>query len=93
MPTFQGGDLLAFQSWVHERLRAQDGGVSGVVVVSFIVETDGSLSDINILNSPDQSLTNEATRVLKLAPKWQPGKHYGDVVRVKYTMPIRFTIP
>ena len=97
MPTFLGGDLVTFMNWVNERLQypqaARDRGISGVVLVSFIIEKDGSLSDINILNSPDQSLTNEATRVLKLAPKWQPGKHYGDVVRVKYTMPIRFTIP
>ena len=93
MPTFQGGDLFAFQSWVHERLQhsqaAQERGVSGVVIVSFIVETDGSMSEITVMNSSDQSFSDKLVRLFSLAPKWQPGKHYGEVVRVKYTVPIR----
>lgn len=96
MPTFQEGDIIAFQSWLHERLRypqaAQERGISGVVLVSFIVETDGSMSEITVMRSPDQSLSDEVLRLFNLAPKWQPGKHYGEAVRVKYSIPIMFRL-
>jgi len=96
MPSFQGGDLNKFRNWVQERVRypqiAQENGVSGKVVLSFVVEKDGSLTNIEVLQSPDRSLADEAVRVLKTSPKWEPGQQRNQPVRVKYTLPVDFRI-
>ncbi len=96
MPTFQGGDLNKFRNWVQERVRypqiAQENGVSGKVVLSFVVEKDGTLTNIEVLQSPDRSLADEAVRVLKTSPKWEPGQQRNQPVRVKYTLPVDFRI-
>ena len=96
MPSFQGGDLNKFRNWVQERVRypqiAQDNGVSGKVVLSFVDEKDGTLTNIEVLQSPDRSLADEAVRVLKTSPKWEPGQQRNQPVRVKYTLPVDFRI-
>ena len=96
MPSFQGGDLNKFRNWVQERVRypqiAQENGVSGKVVLSFVVEKDGTLTNIEVLQSPDRSLADEAVRVLKTSPKWEPGQQRNPPVRVKYTLPVDFRI-
>ena len=88
MPTFQGGDLMKFREWVQKRLRypqiAQENGISGRVTLSFVIEKDGSLTNIEVMQSPDRSLSEEAIRVLKTSPKWEPGKQRNQPVRVKY---------
>ena len=60
--------------------------------LDFVVERDGSLTNIQVLQSPDRSLSDEAVRVLKTSPKWTPGKQRNQAVRVKYTLPIDFRI-
>ena len=96
MPTFRGGDLNQFRNWVQGRLRypqiAQENGISGRVVVSFVVERDGTVSNIQVLQSPDRSLGEEATRVVSSSPKWEPGMQRNQPVRVKYTLPVVFQI-
>ncbi len=96
MPTFQGGDLMKFREWVQKRLRypqiAQENGISGRVTLSFVIERDGSLTNIEVLQTPDRSLSEEAIRVLKTSPKWEPGKQRNQPVRVKYTLPVAFQI-
>ncbi len=96
MPSFQGGDLNKCRNWVQERVRypqiAQENGVSGKVVLSFVVEKDGTLTNIEVLQSPDRSLADEAVRVLKTSPKWEPGQQRNQPVRVKYTLPVDFRI-
>ncbi len=96
MPTFQGGDLMKFREWVQKRLRypqiAQENGISGRVTLSFVIEKDGSLTNIEVMQSPDRSLSEEAIRVLKTSPKWEPGKQRNQPVRVKYTLPVAFQI-
>lgn len=96
MPTFQGGDLNVFRSWVQSQLNypiiAQENGISGQVTLSFVIERDGSLTNIQILQSPDRSLSEEAIRVLKLSPKWTPGKQRNTPVRVKYNLPVIFRL-
>ena len=62
------------------------------MVISFFVEPDGSLSDIEVVRKVDPLLDEEALRVVKAMPKWIPGKQNGQVVRVKYFLPIRFTL-
>ena len=96
MPSFQGGDLMTFRNWVQSKVRypqiAQENGISGRVLLSFVIEKDGSLTGIQVLQSPDRSLSDEAVRVLKQSPKWKPGKQRNQTVRVKYTLPVDFRI-
>lgn len=94
MPMFQGGDLNDFSSWVRQNLRqpinTEGKKIAGRVVCHFVVEKDGSVGYIEILNSTDPSLSDEAIRVLESSPKWEPGKQRGQVVRVQFTLPINF---
>ena len=96
MPSFMGGDLMTFRNWVMSKVRfpqiALENQISGQVLLSFVVERDGSLTNIQVLRTPDASLSDEAIRVLKSSPKWTPGKQRNQAVRVKYTLPIEFRI-
>ena len=96
MPSFQGGGIEVFRNWVMERLRypqvAQENNIQGKVVLSFVIERDGSLSNIEILQSPDKSLADEASRVLAMSPKWKPGKQRNLAVRVKFVLPVEFKL-
>lgn len=96
MPSFQGGDLNAFRNWVQGKLDypqiAQENGISGRVVLSFVIEKDGTLTNIEVLQAPDRSLSEEAVRVLETSPKWEPGMQSNKAVRVKYTLPVDFQI-
>lgn len=95
MPSFPGGQrgLMAFlSSHVVYPTIAQENGVEGRVVVGFVVEKNGSISKINIEHSVDPSLDKEAMRVVRAMPRWTPGKHNGEYVRVKYTVPIVFRL-
>ena len=66
--------------------------MQGRVVVGFVVERDGSITDVNVLRSVDPSLDREAMRVVKAMPKWTPGKQNGSAVRVKYQVPVTFRL-
>lgn len=96
MPSFQGGDLNTFRNWVQSKVKypqvAQENGISGRVLISFVVEADGTLTKIEVLQSPDRSLADETIRVLKMSPKWKPGKQRNKAVRVKYTLPVDYRI-
>ncbi len=96
MPSFQGGDLNTFRNWVQSRLVyprvAQENNIQGKVTLKFVVERDGSLTNIEEIASPDRSLTEEAIRVLKQSPKWSPGKQRNKPVRVYYVLPIDFIL-
>ncbi len=96
MPTFQGGDLNVFRNWVQGQLKypiiAQENGISGQVTVTFVIERDGSLTNIQVLQSPDRSLSEETIRVLKESPKWTPGKQRNTPVRVRYNLPVIFRL-
>ncbi|MBO7262006.1 MAG: TonB family protein [Alistipes sp.] len=96
MPTFQGGDLGKFRAWVMQHVKyppiALENGIQGNVVVKFVVEKDGTLSNIQVLYSPDKTLSDAAIQVLQESPKWEPGKKSNKPVRVTYTLPISFQI-
>ena len=95
MPDFPGGmsELLNF---LNNNLRypeeAKEGGIQGRVTASMIIEKDGSISNIEIVRGVDPSLDAEAIRVLKLMPKWTPATQKGEIVRVKYTVPVTFKL-
>ncbi len=96
MPTFQGGDLSKFRSWVQSNVLypqiAQENGIQGNVVVKFIIEKDGTLSNILVLQSPDQSLSDAVIQVLRKSPKWKPGKQRNKPLRVTFTLPVAFKL-
>ena len=95
MPSFPGG-AVALNAFLSSNTKypvvAQENGVQGRVIVGFVVERDGSISDVKVLRSVDPSLDREATRVVKSMPKWTPGKQNGSTVRVKYTVPVVFRL-
>lgn len=95
MPSFPGGNA-ALMKYLSENIKypvvAQENGVQGRVVVSFVVERDGSITDVKVVRSVDPSLDREATRVVKSMPKWIPGKQNGSAVRVKYNVPVAFRL-
>ncbi|MDB5023431.1 MAG: energy transducer TonB [Mucilaginibacter sp.] len=80
------------QKNIHYPSQASQAGKQGKVFLSFIVETDGHLSNIVVETGVGYGLDEEALRVLKLAPAWKPGIQNGQKVRVKYTIPINFQI-
>ena len=95
MPSFPGGQGALMQylaSNIKYPVVAQENGVQGRVIVSFVVERDGSISDVKVARSVDPSLDREAQRVVKSMPKWKPGKQNGSAVRVKYTVPVVFRL-
>lgn len=97
MPLFQGKDLNTFRTWVQSQIRypaeALKRGIEGRVVLSFIVERDGSVSTIQLLQSPDRILSEEVRRVVAASPKWTPGRQRGHLVRVRYMLPVDFSTP
>ena len=96
MPSFQGGDLNTFRNWVQQNVKfpqiALENGIQGRVTLTFVIEKDGRLTNIQVLQTPDRSLSEEAIRVLNKSPKWSPGKQRNQTVRVKYTLPVDFRV-
>jgi TonB family protein len=93
MPRFPGGEKALFDfinSHIQYPKEAKEKGIQGIVVVSYIVEKDGSLTHFNIVRGVDPALDQEAVRILKSMPVWEPGEQKGLKVRVKYTMPFKF---
>ena len=70
----------------------RNNGFTGKVIVTFVIEKDGTISDINVIKSLNPSFDKEAVRVVQLMPKWIPGKQRGKAVRVRLTLPINFRL-
>lgn len=90
-PQFPGG-IKACEQFIKENLRYPDtkSDVQGRVIVSFMVERDGSLSDIKVVRGLDPAFDEEALRVVKMMPKWSPGATDGKISVMRYTIPIIF---
>lgn len=95
MPSFPGGPA-ALMKYLSENMRypavAEENGIQGRVTVQFVVEKDGSVTDVRTMKSVDPALDREAERVVKSMPKWIPGKQNGTAVRVKYFVPVVFRL-
>jgi protein TonB len=95
MPSFPGGPSALFE-YLSKNIKypvvAEENGVQGRVIVTFVVEKDGSITDVRVVKSVDPSLDKEAQRVVKSMPRWIPGKQNGSAVRVKYTVPVTFRL-
>ena len=95
MPEFPGG-IKALLDYLCQNVKypadAEKQKIEGRVIANFVVETDGSISNVEVFRPVFPSLDAEAVRVLSAMPKWKPGMQSGKVVRVKYTVPINFSL-
>lgn len=95
MPTFPGGQSALFQ-WLSHNIKypveAEKHGIQGRVVTQFVVMPDGILDSIKVVNSVDPSLDNEAIRVIRAMPKWNPGMKNGKPVMTRYILPVSFRL-
>ncbi len=91
-PDFPGG-IQKFYNYISNNFRFEEEGVSGRVIVTFVVEKDGSLTDIKVVRDIGFGSGAEAIRVLKRSPKWIPGEQNGKKVRVLYSLPISIQAP
>ena len=95
MPEYPGG-IQALLDYLMENVKypedAEKQKIEGRVIAIFVVETDGSISNVEVVKPVFPSLDAEAVRVLSGMPKWTPGKQSGKTVRVKYTVPINFQL-
>lgn len=95
-PEFSGG-LAALQAFLSENLHypqeAWKKGIEGKVLVQFVVAKDGTIDNVNVIQKVHPLLDAEAVRVVKLMPKWKPGKKDEKAVRVRFTLPVTFKIP
>ena len=95
IPEFPGG-IVQFMKWLSRNLRyppqAQQQKIQGKVVVSFIVNKDGSISAPTIVKSVDPVLDSEAMRVVRMMPRWKPGMEKGKPCRTMFAIPINFVL-
>jgi protein TonB len=96
MPRFRKGGLESFLEWVYRQIRYPDeaarNGVQGTVVLFFIVNENGEISDVSFLKKAHPDLNAEVLRIISRAPIWEPGKQRGKAVKVAFTMPIKFIL-
>ena len=95
MPQFPGGpaEMMAFLAKnIRYPVAAEKAGVQGRVIVTFVVEKDGSIAEARIVKSVSPELDAEALRVINAMPNWLPGRQNGEAVRVKYTVPVTFRL-
>lgn len=94
-PQFPGGDA-ELMKYLQKNIRypsiCQEQGIQGRVIVQFVVNTDGSIVDAQVIKPVNPYLDKEALRVISTMPKWQPGKQRGKAVRVRFTVPVTFRL-
>ena len=95
MPAFPGG-MQELMVYLGKNIKyptiAQENGTQGRVIIQFVVERVGTISDVRVARGVDPYLDKEAVRVVKSMPKWIPGKQNGKAVRVKFTVPVMFRL-
>jgi protein TonB len=96
MPAFKGGDINKFREWVQKKtkypLQATANGIQGKVYLTFIIEPDGSVSNVKVARGVDPLIDNEASKAVASSPKWTPGKLRGRAVRVSYYITVNFEL-
>ena len=95
-PEFPGG-MAELMKYLEKNLRypqiCKEQGVQGRVIVQFVVNTDSTITDVNVIKPVNPHLDEEAVRVVKAMPKWNPGKQRGEPVRVRFFLPVTFRLP
>jgi protein TonB len=96
MPKFKGGDINKFREWVQKKTKypevATINGIQGKVYITFIVENDGTVSNVKVAKGVDPLIDDEALKAVKSSPKWSPGKLRGMTVRVSYIIMLDFQL-
>jgi len=96
MPSFRGGDINKFRDWVQKRINypqlAIERKLQGIVFLTFIVEADGAVSSVAILQGVDPIIDVEAVKAIESSPRWSPGLQRGQPVRVRYSIKLNFLI-
>ncbi len=95
MPKFPGGDAALFEflyKTIQYPAQAKDNGIHGKVILRFIVTSEGNVENVTVARDVDPLLDNEAVRVMRLCPKWEPGKMKGKPVNIYYSVPISFAL-
>jgi protein TonB len=96
MPSFRGGDVNKFRDWVQKRVKypqiAAENGIQGKVYIMFVVEPDGTVSNVSILRGVDPALDDEAIKAVEASPKWVAGKQRGAPVRVRFSITVNFQL-
>ena len=94
-PEFPGGNA-AMMKFLSDNIKypviAQENGIQGRVITNFVVERDGSITDVQVVRGVDPSLDKEAVRVIQSMPKWKAGRQRGSAVRVRFTLPVVFRL-
>ncbi|MBQ0049326.1 MAG: energy transducer TonB [Bacteroidales bacterium] len=92
---FPGGDEACYK-WLSDNIKyppiCSEQGIQGRVFVSFVVNKDGSIVDVKIVRSPDENLSKEAERVVKMMPKWKPARQGNKTVRSRFNLPVLFRL-
>jgi protein TonB len=96
MPSFRGGDINKFRIWVQNKINypreAIEKNIEGRVYLTFIIETDGSVSNVTLIKGVDPLIDNVAVQAIQESPRWSPGRQRGQPVRVRYSFAINFAI-
>ena len=96
MPEFPGGGMAAALEYIQKNMQypesAKKNGTQGRVMVQFVIDKEGNVTEPKVIRSVDKELDAEAIRLVKSMPKWKPGMQKGEVVAVKYTMPVLFKL-
>ena len=94
VPTFQGGDIKTFEAWVQERVKypdiAAEKDIEGDVFIMFLVEPDGTLSNVAVLRGVDPALDYEAMRVVKSSPKWEYQNWREGQEKARFSITVKF---
>ncbi len=94
MPTFLGGNIETFRQWLMQQIRypaeAIEAGIGGTVLIKFIIGGSIEPSTLEIMRSPHEILSSEVIRVMKLSPRWEPGRNDGKAVRTTHMVPVSF---
>ena len=96
MPKFMGGDLNTFHKYIQSHitypLEAQELNLEGNVIVDFVIDQKGNVTDVRILRSVDKILDNAVVSEIKASPQWTPGKQMDKPVKVAFSMPVTFRL-
>jgi TonB family protein len=96
MPTFRGGDLNTFREWVQRRIiypqAAIQARIQGTVYVTFVVERDGSVSNVTIVRGVAPIIDEEVVMAIESSPMWSPGLQRGQAIRMRFSIPLNFVL-
>jgi periplasmic protein TonB len=96
MPLFMGKNHTSFREWITRNLQyprtAIEHGLEGTVIISFIIDKDGKVTNVDVIRGVDPLLDNEAARVIGASPEWTPGRQRGKAQRVRFSFPVKFQI-